>query len=236
MNISAQTNDTHSSRSPHSDEGLSCLSRRSVILGAAAVIATVSLPEKGLASTPIAAAGKPSKGNHEKDDDMNGTTDLPETAPTFDPANFTVVSARTFEDLRVGEVFRAPSRTLTDAHATAFQAVSADNHPIHYDVEYARRHGHTAPVVHGLQVLAFTAPGATLFPQYIGDVFIAFTEASCKFLKEVHAGDTLYSALEIVALTPQGDSGQVTTRATVHNQRGELVLSGEHKYLLRRHA
>jgi acyl dehydratase len=62
----------------------------------------------------------------------------------------------------------------------------------------------------------------TLFPQYIGDVFIAFTEASCKFLKEVHAGDTLYSALEIVALTPQGDSGQVTTRATVHNQRGEL--------------
>jgi hypothetical protein len=32
--------------------------------------------------------------------------------------------------------------------------------------------GHTAPVVHGLQVLAFTAPGATLFPQYIGDVFI----------------------------------------------------------------
>jgi hypothetical protein len=53
---------------------------------------------------------------------------------------------------------------------------------------------------HGLQVLAFTAPGATLFPQYIGDVFIAFTEASCKFLKEVHAGDTLYPALEIVAL------------------------------------
>ena len=74
-----------------------------------------------------------------------------------------------------------------------------------------------------------------MYPQYIGDVFIAFTEASCKFLKEVHAGE-LYSALEIIALTPQGDSGQVTTRSTIHNQRGELVLSGEHKYLLRRHA
>jgi acyl dehydratase len=185
---------------------------------------------------PYSTTDQPSKNNNGKDDNMNSTTDIPETAHTFDPSNFTVVPARTFEDLRVGEIFRAPSRTLTDAHASAFQAVSADNHPIHYDVEYARRHGHTAPVVHGLQVLAFTAPGATLFPQYIGDVFIAFTEASCKFLKEVHAGDTLYSALEIVALTPQGDSGQVTTRATVHNQRGELVLSGEHKYLLRRHA
>src|ERR1700756_3225772 len=80
----------------------------------------------------------------------------------FDPATFTVVEPRTFEDLKVGDIFRAPSRTLTDAHATAFQAVSADNHPIHYNVEYARRHGHTAPLVHGLQVLAFTAPGATL--------------------------------------------------------------------------
>src|SRR3954452_15674007 len=134
----------------------------------------------------------------------------------FAPATFTVVEPRTFEDLKVGDVFRAPSRTLTDAHATAFQAVSADNHPIHNDVEYARRHGRTAPVVHGLQVLAFTAPGATLFPQYIGDVFLAFTSASCRCLKEVHAGDTLYPQLEIIKLTTQGDTGIVTTRATVH--------------------
>jgi hypothetical protein len=42
----------------------------------------------------------------------------------FDPATFTVVEPRTFEDLRVGAIFRAPGRTLTDAHATAFQAVS----------------------------------------------------------------------------------------------------------------
>lgn len=124
-------------------------------------------------------------------------------------------------------------RTLTDAHATAFQAVSADNHPIHYNVEYARIHGHTAPVVHGLQVLAFTAPGATLFPQYIGDVFIAFTSVSSKFLAEVHAGDTLYPQLEIIDLAPHGDAGQVTTRATIHNQHGQLVLDGEHTYLLK---
>jgi acyl dehydratase len=207
-----------------------------MILAGAAGVAATSLPKNSFASTPLSTTDQPSKNNDGRVDDMNSTTETRKTAHTFDASNFTIVPARTFEDLRVGEIFRAPSRTLTDAHASAFQAVSADNHPIHYDAEYARRHGHTAPVVHGLQVLAFTAPGATLFPQYIGDVFIAFTEASCKFLKEVHAGDTLYSALEIVALTPLGDSGQVTTRATVHNQRGELVLSGEHRYLLRRPA
>jgi acyl dehydratase len=152
----------------------------------------------------------------------------------FDPGAFLVVPARTFEDLRIGEVFRAPSRTLTDAHAAAFQTVSMDNHPVHYDAEWARKHGHVAPVVHGLQVLAFTAPGATLFPHFIGEVFITFLEQSCTFLVEVHSGDTLYSALTITGLEPKGDDGIVVTAVTVHNQRGQLVLSGQHKYLLRR--
>jgi acyl dehydratase len=164
---------------------------------------------------------------------MNSHTDRRNQPGSFDPVGFTVVRSRRFEDLRVGEVFRVPSCTLTDAHASAFQSVSADNHPIHNDVEYARRHGRAAPVVHGLQVLAFTAPGATLFPQYIGDEFLAFTSASCRFLKEVHAGDTLYPELEIIKLTTQGDTGIVTTRATVHNQRGELVLDGEHTHSLK---
>jgi acyl dehydratase len=155
------------------------------------------------------------------------------TKPSFGPTSFLVVPPRSFEDLKIGDIFRAPSRTLTDAHASAFQAVSADNHPVHYDKEWAVRHGHSAPVVHGLQVLAFTAPGATLFPHYIGEAFIAFTELSCKFLKEVHAGDTLYSTLEIIDLAREGENGVVTTDVTVFNQKGELVLSGWHKYLLK---
>ena len=151
----------------------------------------------------------------------------------FNPEDFSITPARTFEDLKIGEVFRAPSRTLTDAHSAAFQTVSCDNHPVHYDAVWAARHGHTAPVVHGLQVLAFTAPGATMFPHVIGEVFIAFTELSCQFLKEVHSGDTLYPGLEITDLTDHGGTGTVTTAATVYNQRGELVLSGQHKYLLK---
>lgn len=152
----------------------------------------------------------------------------------FDHREFAVVAPRTFEELRIGEVFRAPSRTVTDAHASAFQTVSADNHPVHYDVEWAKAHGHSAPVVHGLQVLAFTAPGATLFPHVIGEVFVSFEGLSCRFLREVHAGDTLYSQLEITALEPAEDMGRVTASVTVHNQHDELVLSGDHTYLLKR--
>jgi|ERR1051325_3950916 acyl dehydratase len=144
-----------------------------------------------------------------------------------------VVPQRSFDELRVGEVFRAPSRTIGEANFAAFQAVSLDNHPIHYDVEYCRALGHPTPLAHGLQVLAFTAAGAGLFPHVIGDKLIGFIEVNARFLKPVFVGDTLYPTLETTALERQKTTGVVAMRATVHNQRDELVLDGMHRYLIR---
>ncbi len=79
--------------------------------------------------------------------------------------------------------------------------MSADNHPIHYDVEYCRERGHPGPLAHGFQVLCFTAAGAGTFAHVIGDSLIAFIEQSSKFLKPVYPGDTLYPSLTIAALT-----------------------------------
>jgi acyl dehydratase len=145
----------------------------------------------------------------------------------------TIIEQRGFGQLRVGEVFRAPSRTMTDANFAAFQTVSLDNHPIHYDVEYCRRLGHPGPLAHGLQVLAFTAAGAGLFPHVIGDKLIGFIDVTARFLKPVFPGDTLYPALEITGLERQRTTGVVAMRATVHNQKDELVLDGTHHYLMR---
>ncbi|HEY1258146.1 MAG TPA: MaoC family dehydratase [Stellaceae bacterium] len=145
-----------------------------------------------------------------------------------------MTGARGFEELRVGERFVIPSRTVTEAHFSLFQALSADNHPIHYDIEYCRARGYPAPLAHGLQILCFTAAGAGTFAHVVGDTLLGFIEQSAKFLKPVHAGDTLYPVLEIAALTPQRTTGIVTLAVAVHNQRGELVLSGEQKYLLKK--
>jgi len=154
----------------------------------------------------------------------------------FDLKHFAVVEPRRFEDLRVGEIFRNPSRTVTAAHFAAFQLLSGDNHPIHYDVEYCRTHGHPDMLAHGLQVLAFTAAGAGSFAHAIGDCLLGFVEVAGRFLKPVYLGDTLYPELEITALTPQRTTGIVVMAARIHNQRGDLVLSGQHKYLLRKSA
>jgi acyl dehydratase len=151
----------------------------------------------------------------------------------FTPDDHRVMPLRGFEELRIGEVFKSPSRTIGDANFAAFQTVSLDNHPIHYDVEYCRKLGHPAPLAHGLQVLSFTAAGSGLFPHVIGESLIGFIEVNAKFLKAVYPGDTLYPALEITELVPQRTTGIVAMRATVHNQKSELVLDGVHKYLLK---
>src|ERR1700674_2280955 len=125
----------------------------------------------------------------------------------FDPQSFRMMPARSFAELRVGETFRSPSRTVTEAHFAAFQVVSGDNHPIHYDIEYCRAHGHRGLLAHGLQVLAVTAPGAGSFPHVIGDALVGFIEQSSKFLKPVYVGDTLYATHTITALLPQRTTG-----------------------------
>ena len=138
-----------------------------------------------------------------------------------------------FEDLLVGQTFHIPSRTITEGLFSAFQAASGDNHPIHYDREYCRRHGYPDLLAHGFQVLIQTAAGAGQFPHLIGDSLVAFLEQSSRFLKPVFAGDTVYPELVVASLERQKTTGIVVLKSTVHNQRGELCLEGEQTYLLR---
>ena len=141
-----------------------------------------------------------------------------------------------FEDLKIGDRYYIPSRTLADANFAAFQTASADNHPIHYDIEYCRARGYPNLLAHGFQVLIQTAAGAGNFAHVVGDSLVAFVEQSSKFLKPVFAGDTVYPELEIIELKPQRTTGVVTVRSTVHNQRRELVLDGRQSYVVRKRA
>jgi acyl dehydratase len=152
----------------------------------------------------------------------------------FSPERHRFCEARFFEELRVGERFYLPSRTMTDALFAAFQAASGDNHPIHYDVEYCRARGHAGLLAHGFQVLIQTAAGAGVFPHVLGDSLIGFIEQSSRFLKPVVAGDTIYPFLEIVELQPGRTTGVVVVRSTVHNQRSELCMEGVQKYLVKK--
>ena len=141
---------------------------------------------------------------------------------------------RYFEDFEIGEVFNNPSRTMTDAMFAAFQLASGDNHPIHYDVEYCRARGMPHMLAHGYQVAIQTAAGAGVFPHLVNESLMAFLEQSSRFLKPVFVGDTLYSSLTVSEMIPGRTTGVLVMKASVKNQRGEEVMDGEHRYLLRK--
>ena len=153
---------------------------------------------------------------------------------TFDPRDHRMCPTRYLEDFVVGEKFILPSRTMTDALFAAFQLASGDNHPVHYDVEYCRARGMPHMLAHGLQVLAQTCGGAGMFAHMVEDSLKGFIEQSSRFLGMVFVGDTLYVTLQVTEIVPNRSTGVLTLKSTVHNQRGELVMDGLQKYLLKK--
>ena len=141
---------------------------------------------------------------------------------------------RWLEDFAPGETFYIPSRTVTEAHFLAFQAASGDNHPIHYDREFCKAHGHPDLLAHGFQVLIQTAAGADTFPHLIEESLMGFIEQSSRFLKPVYADDTLYPELEVTEVKPQRTTGVLTLTSRVRNQKGVIVMEGTQRYLLRK--
>ena len=142
------------------------------------------------------------------------------------------MSQRYFEDFAVGDRFKSPSRTLTDAHFLFFAGVTGDNHPLHYDVEYAKKTRFGRPLAHGLLLASLTAVGTSTLGPIIEDSIVAFVEQTTRFRAPAFVGDTVYPEHEVVSLERRRSAGLLTLRVAVKNQRGETVLEGEHKYLI----
>jgi acyl dehydratase len=139
-----------------------------------------------------------------------------------------------FEDFVLGEVFDIPSKTLTDSHFLLFAAVTGDNHPIHYDREYCRARGFPERLAHGYLVTVQTVLGASSLSANLQESIVAFLEQSSRFLKPVFVGDTLRPQLTVQELVPRRTTGLVKMRATVRNQHDELVLEGQHSYIVKK--
>jgi 3-hydroxybutyryl-CoA dehydratase len=139
---------------------------------------------------------------------------------------------RFFEDFRVGDRFESPSKTLTDAHFLFFSGLTGDGHPLHYDDEYAKSTRFGRRLTHGLLLASLTAVGASSLSPIIEDSIVAFLEQTTRFRAPVFVGDTLKPRHEVIALERKRAAGLLTLRVTLSNQRGDVVLEGEHRYLV----
>ncbi len=136
------------------------------------------------------------------------------------------------DQLKVGDEFKSPSKTITDAHYLLFSGLTGDNHPSHYDVEYCRKNRFGKPVAHGLLVASMGALGASsISHQYHGLIFV---EQGCRFLKPVFVGDTIYPKHIVERIWKDGKREFIRFKALIDNQRGETVLEGFHVYLIDR--
>ena len=139
-----------------------------------------------------------------------------------------------FEDFELGEVYRSPAKTLTDAHFLFFSGMTGDNHSIHYDDEYAKNTRFGKRVTHGLLVTALGCLGASTLSPLVEESMVAFLEQSSRFLKPVLIGDTVKPELEVSALIPRTDVGVLRLITRMTNQRAEVVLEGTQAYLIKK--
>jgi len=138
-----------------------------------------------------------------------------------------------FEDFKVGDAFESPSKTLNDAHFMFFAGLTGDAHPIHYDDEYAKGTRFGRRLTHGLLLTSMTAVGASTLSPLTDHSLVAFVEQTMRFLAPAFVGDTIKPRHEVVALERKRSAGLLTLKVTLTNQRGETILEGQHKYLIR---
>jgi len=131
-------------------------------------------------------------------------------------------------ELKPGQAFTSPTKTLTDAHFLFFSGLTGDNHPIHYDVEYAKKTRFGKPLAHGLLLASLTALGAT--DGSASAEGLVFVEQGCRFLKPVTVGDTVHSRCSVERIWQEGKRRFVRFATALINQRGETAVEGFHVY------
>jgi acyl dehydratase len=140
------------------------------------------------------------------------------------------------DDLVVGQTFVGEGRAIGDEQFGLFARLTGDDHPIHYDDTFAAQTRFGKRLAHGLLLMSMTALGATKISRQLQDAMVALVEQRCRFLKPTFAGDTVKSRFEVSTIDhkPHRDTSLVRFNVRLLNAAGEIVLEGEHAYLLRR--
>ncbi len=137
-----------------------------------------------------------------------------------------------FDEIQVGDKVVSRGRTVTETDVVIFSMLSADWFSLHSDVEYAKTSMFGERIAHGLLVLSIASGLVPLQPQYT----IAFYGMDrVRFINPTRLGDTIHVEGEVIEKEERNDqSGIVTYRQTVRNERGEEVAVGIMKVLMAR--
>ncbi|HEX2334245.1 MAG TPA: MaoC family dehydratase [Burkholderiales bacterium] len=144
------------------------------------------------------------------------------------------MAGRYFEDFEVGATYRhRPGRTLSEADNTWFTLLTMNTHPIHFDVEYAKRTEFGRPLVVSTLTLAVLVGMSVADTSRNAVANLGWKEI--KLPGPVFAGDTLYAESTVLdkrESKSRPNEGIVTIRTLGRNQRGEVVCEFERSFLV----
>ncbi len=137
-----------------------------------------------------------------------------------------------FDDINIGEKAVSRGRTITETDVVNFSMFSSDWFPLHSDVEYARATMFGGRIAHGLLVLSVASGLIPLEPHYT----IAFYGMDrVRFMTPTRIGDTIHVEGEVIEKEERNEqSGIITYRQVIKNQRNEDVAIGIMKVLMAR--
>ena len=131
------------------------------------------------------------------------------------------------------EVARREIR-LDEEEFAAFAALTGDNHPIHYDADYARAIGLQAPIAHGLLITAMTALGATPLSDRLRDSMIAMLGIETRFQSPVFVGDTVTVVMRVAGVDKKTANRCIAAfDMEVVSATGDVHARVTHRYMLR---
>lgn len=136
-----------------------------------------------------------------------------------------------FDDFEIGDKLGPTrARTVTETDIVNFASLTGDWFQLHTDVEFANKSMFGERIAHGMLVLSIAS---ALAPPY-DLAFLAFYGMDrVRFTAPVKIGDTIHVEAEVIdKKEKEGNSGTVTLRSYVKNQRNENVTVWDAKVLL----
>jgi acyl dehydratase len=140
---------------------------------------------------------------------------------------------RYFEEIQVGEEYRSPGRTVTEADIVMFAGLSGDYNILHTDAEFMKSSLFGERIAHGL--LGLSIQSGLLSRAMPAYATIAFGGLRWKFKAPIRIGDTIRVRARVMSKKEtKPDRGVVVLRRTVVNQRDEVVQEGETDLIVER--
>jgi len=141
---------------------------------------------------------------------------------------------RYYEDFAVGDVYEhRPGRTITQTDNTWFTLLTMNNHPLHFDTEYAAKSEFGRPLVNSTLTMSIVMGMSVsdVSQKAIGN--LGWTDV--RLPAPVFAGDTLHAESEVLAKRESKSrptQGIVTVATTGKKQDGTVVITFERTVLV----